>query len=90
MWSINGTSLVVCHSFPFLQATNSFDVLSFRMWFETNTGNGNYVFFQSLGYNVFVCIILAEFCSASLQRDKALRLATKERGALAADNEKGN
>ena len=55
------------------------------MWFETNTGNANYVFFQSLAYNVFVCIVLAEFCSASLQRDKALRLAAKERASAPAD-----
>eukprot|EP00980_Cylindrotheca_fusiformis_P023010 scaffold10054_cov140-Cylindrotheca_fusiformis.AAC.1 len=48
------------------------------MWLEANTGNANYVFFQCLAHNVFLCIIVAQFCSASLQRDKALRLAWKE------------
>jgi phosphatidylinositol glycan class U len=47
------------------------------MWLETNTGNANYVFFQCLAYNVFLSIILGQFCNASLQRDKALRLAAK-------------
>eukprot|EP00980_Cylindrotheca_fusiformis_P004346 scaffold923_cov85-Cylindrotheca_fusiformis.AAC.4 len=32
-----------------------------------------------IAHNVFLCIIIvAQFCSASLQRDKALRLAWKE------------
>ena len=48
------------------------------MWLETNTGNANYLFFQGLAWNVFLSIILAQFCSATLQRDKALRLTTKE------------
>jgi phosphatidylinositol glycan class U len=55
------------------------NVVDHWMWLEPNTGNPNYMFFQCLAYNVFLGIILVQFCTASLQRDKALRLAAKER-----------
>ena len=44
------------------------------MWLDANNGNANYMFFQCLAYNVFLGIILGQFTSASMQRDKALRL----------------
>jgi phosphatidylinositol glycan class U len=57
------------------------NVVDHWMWLEPNTGNANYLFFQCLAYNVFLGIILGQFCSASLQRDKALRISAKEREA---------
>ena len=54
------------------------NVIDFWMWLETNTGNANYLFFQCLAYNVFLSIIVGQFCTASLQRDKALSLTSKE------------
>ena len=47
------------------------------MWLETGSGNANYIFFQCLAYNAFVGIILCQFVSASVKRDKALRLTLK-------------
>ena len=55
------------------------NVVDHWMWLEPNTGNPNYMFFQCLAYNVFLSIILTQFVSATQQRDKALRLAIKER-----------
>jgi GPI transamidase subunit PIG-U len=49
------------------------------MWLSVNNGNANYMFFQCLAYNVFWGIILAQFTSASMQRDKALRIIDAER-----------
>jgi hypothetical protein len=48
------------------------------MWLDANNGNANYMFFQCLAYNVFMGIILGQFTSASMQRDKALRITNKE------------
>ena len=53
-------------------------VLDCWMWLETGSGNANYIYFQCLAYNVFLGILLGQFCTASLQRDKALRITTKE------------
>lgn len=55
------------------------NVVDHWLWLGPNTGNANYIFFQCLAYNVFLSILLSQFCSASLQRDKALRLAAFER-----------
>lgn len=44
------------------------------MWLDANNGNANYMFFQCLAYNVFVGIVFAQFASASMQRDKSLRI----------------
>jgi phosphatidylinositol glycan class U len=44
------------------------------MWLDANNGNANYMFFQCLAYNVFLGMILGQFTSASMQRDKSLRL----------------
>jgi hypothetical protein len=48
------------------------------MWLEGNNGNANYMFFQCLVYNIFLGIILGQFISASMQRDKALRIDLEE------------
>jgi len=55
------------------------NVVDHWMWLAPNTGNANYMFFQCLAFNVFLGILLGQFCKASLERDKALRLAAKER-----------
>jgi hypothetical protein len=47
------------------------------MWLETSSGNANYIYFQCLGYNAFLGILVGQFCSATLQRDKALRMTAK-------------
>ena len=50
------------------------NVVDHWMWLESNNGNANYMFFQCLAYNTFLAIVLGQFISASVQRDKALRL----------------
>ena len=62
------------------------NVVDHWMWLEPNTGNPNYMFFQCLAYNVFLSMILTQFVSATLQRDKALRLAAKERSIAVMPN----
>jgi len=47
------------------------------LWLETGTGNANYIFFQCLAYNVFLSIITLDYISATVKRDKALRLTEK-------------
>mmetsp|Transcript_14694 Transcript_14694/g.25465 ORF Transcript_14694/g.25465 Transcript_14694/m.25465 type:complete len:285 (-) Transcript_14694:134-988(-) len=54
------------------------NVVDHWMWLEVNNGNANYMFFQCLAYNVFLGIICAQFVSASMQRDKALRIKLDE------------
>ncbi len=54
------------------------NIVDHWMWLDANNGNANYMFFQCLAYNVFLGVVLGQFVSASMQRDKALRLA-KER-----------
>jgi hypothetical protein len=63
-------------------------VLDCWMWLEPGGGNANYIFFQCLAYNAFLGIILGQFCSASLQRDKALRIIAKERLLLVESSSK--
>ena len=53
------------------------NVMFYWLWLETGTGNANYMFFQCLAYNVFLAIITLDFISASMKRDKALRLTEK-------------
>lgn len=55
------------------------NVVDHWMWMGPNTGNANYIFFQCLAYNVFLGVLLGQFCKASLERDKALRLSAKKR-----------
>jgi len=50
------------------------NIVDHWMWLDCNNGNANYMFFQCLAYNTFLEIILGQFISASMQRDKALRL----------------
>jgi GPI transamidase subunit PIG-U len=56
------------------------NIVDHWMWLGPNTGNANYMYFQCLAFNVFLGVILVQFCKGSLERDKALRLAAKERG----------
>lgn len=53
-------------------------ILDYGLWLESGSGNANYIFFQCLAYNAFVAMICLDFVSASLQRDKALRLTEKQ------------
>jgi len=53
------------------------NIVDHWMWLDANNGNANYIFFQCLAYNVFLGVVLGQFTSASMQRDKALRLAQK-------------
>ena len=55
------------------------NVVDHWMWMDANNGNANYMFFQCLAYNVFLGIVLAQFVSASMQHDKALRLEREMR-----------
>jgi hypothetical protein len=55
------------------------NIVDHWMWLDANNGNANYIFFMCLAYNVFLGVILGQFTSASMQRDKALRLM-KEKG----------
>jgi phosphatidylinositol glycan class U len=52
-------------------------VMFYWLWLETGTGNANYIFFQCLAYNVFLSIITLDYISATVKRDKALRLTEK-------------
>lgn len=52
-------------------------MVCYWLWIDTNVGEANFVYFQCLAYNVFVGMLLVEFCAASLRRDKILRLAEK-------------
>lgn len=47
------------------------------LWLETGSGEPNFVFFQCLAYNVMVGLLLIEYVSASLQRDKVWRVTEK-------------
>ena len=52
-------------------------VMFYWLWLETGTGNANYMFFQCLAYNVFLSIVMLDYISATVKRDKALRLTEK-------------
>lgn len=52
-------------------------IMFYWLWLETGTGNANYMFFQCLAYNVFLSIITLDCISATVKRDKALRLTEK-------------
>ena len=52
-------------------------IMFYWLWLETGTGNANYMFFQCLAYNVFLSIITLDYISATVKRDKALRLTKK-------------
>ena len=48
------------------------------MWLVSNAGEANFIFFQCLAFQIFVANVGLQFVTASLQRDKALRLTEKE------------
>jgi len=48
-----------------------------EMWLDTGMGNPNYLYFQSLAFNVFYAAIALDFVSACCKRDKALRYTEK-------------
>lgn len=52
-------------------------VMDSWLWLGPASGNANFIFFQSLAFDAFVAILFLEFCSASVARDKAVRLARK-------------
>jgi len=54
------------------------NIVDHWMWLDANNGNANYIFFQCLAHNVFLGIILGQFTSASMKRDKALRLTYRK------------
>jgi len=52
-------------------------VMDYWLWLETGSGNANYIYFQCLAYNTFCAIILMDFLTALMRREKALRLTEK-------------
>jgi hypothetical protein len=53
-------------------------VVNYWLWLETGSGEANFCYFQCLAYNIFVAVLFVQFCSATLRRDKALRVTEKE------------
>jgi GPI transamidase subunit PIG-U len=51
--------------------------VTYWMWLEPGNGEANFMYFQCLAYNVFVAVLFLGFCSASLRRDKAIRMTMK-------------
>ena len=66
-------------------------MVGYWMWMEPNTGEANYLYFQCLAYGVLCAILFLNFCSASIRRDKALRLTKAKvlEQQVAAANETG-
>ena len=54
-------------------------MVDYWLWLETGTGEANFVYFQCLAYNVFVAMLFLQFLSATLRRDKALRITEKNK-----------
>ena len=48
------------------------------LWLVSNAGEANFIYFQCLAFQIFVANVGLQFVTASLQRDKALRLTEKE------------
>ena len=48
-----------------------------RMWLVTGNGNPNYIYFQCFAYGLFVSTITLDFVSASVKRDKVVRMVEK-------------
>ena len=48
-----------------------------RMWLVMGNGNPNYIFFQCFAYGLFVSTITLDFISATVKRDKVLRMVEK-------------
>lgn len=58
-----------------------------QMWLVTGNGNPNYLFFQCFAYGLFVAVILLDVVSATVKRDKVLRMAMKGDFAHSKDKE---
>jgi uncharacterized integral membrane protein len=80
---MNPRSLVRMVQFPSLIALCAIPIpvvvyaVTYWMWLEPGNGEANFLYFQCLAYNVFVAVLFLGFCSASLRRDKAIRLTLK-------------
>mmetsp|Transcript_7925 Transcript_7925/g.13118 ORF Transcript_7925/g.13118 Transcript_7925/m.13118 type:complete len:610 (-) Transcript_7925:970-2799(-) len=48
-----------------------------RMWLVMGNGNPNYIFFQCFAYGLFVSTITLDFITATVKRDKVLRMVEK-------------
>lgn len=48
-----------------------------RMWLVTGNGNPNYIYFQCFAYGLFIAVITLDFVSATVKRDKVLRMVEK-------------
>eukprot|EP00979_Chaetoceros_neogracilis_P007005 scaffold1458_cov219-Chaetoceros_neogracile.AAC.3 len=53
-------------------------VVDHGLWLESGSGNANFMFFQCLAYNLFLGVIVLDFMSSTLRRDKALQLTKKD------------
>ena len=58
-----------------------------QMWLVTGNGNPNYLFFQCFAYGLFVAVILLDVVSATVKRDKVLRMAIKGNFSDSKENE---
>mmetsp|Transcript_14085 Transcript_14085/g.15917 ORF Transcript_14085/g.15917 Transcript_14085/m.15917 type:complete len:505 (+) Transcript_14085:138-1652(+) len=65
-------------------------VMDYWLWLESGTGNPNFVFFQCLAYNMFLTVVMLQFVSSSMERDKALRLTESGSNTVQHDNDDSN
>lgn len=52
--------------------------MDYWLWLETGSGNANYMYFQCLAFSTFFGILTLDFISATVKRDKAIRLTKKQ------------
>lgn len=52
--------------------------MDYWLWLETGSGNANYMYFQCLAFCTFLGILTLDFVSATVKRDKAIRLTMKQ------------
>lgn len=67
-----GMSTVIC--LLAIPVTLVLFVVDYWLWLESGAGNPNYLFFQCLACYLFVSVIVLQFVSSTMKRDKALRL----------------
>jgi phosphatidylinositol glycan class U len=48
-----------------------------HVWLNAGTGNANYLYFQSLAYQVFLTLVVLQFAGGMMRRRKALATAAK-------------
>mmetsp|Transcript_10606 Transcript_10606/g.20435 ORF Transcript_10606/g.20435 Transcript_10606/m.20435 type:complete len:441 (+) Transcript_10606:57-1379(+) len=60
------------------------------LWLVSNAGEANFIYFQCLAFQIFVANVGLQFVTASLQRDKALRLTEKEGGISTSHSTNGS